>query len=249
MASGCSDVEPKTGTRVTFLFPPGRAIERQLVAETSGYLMMRSAAVLGAERSRVESVDSRSIVLLLPGKKIPRKEIGKLLESASLEFYHLARVATKGFPGRPWQVRPPRSRNAPYVFSGPNAQRIDSYKEPEELLRQVVGYPSAKPILTGKDVLPDAGFREVVSGWAVLIHFTKAGARKFHEFTRDNRGEYLAVFHNGSLVSAAVVGKPIKGGEVFLTGFRSADEAKSAVAEINAGHLPVKVTVKSVSYY
>ena len=56
------------------------------------------------------------------------------------------------------------------------------------------------------------------------------------------------MFYNGVLVSAPKVDEPIQGGEAFLTGFATADKARSAINEINSGKLPFAVKIKSVEY-
>lgn len=249
LAAGCSEIEPKNGTRVTFALPSGGAVSREKTAELSRYLVLRGVGVLDVEKPRVESVDGSRLVLLLPGRKVPKENVAKLLERTSLEFYHLKNVATKTHPDRPWQLRLPKAKGAPYVFAGPDSTRIDSHAHPDALLADVIGGPAEEPILTGADVLPQASHRQVASGWAVLVRFTEDGARRFFEFTRKNRGEYLAVFYNGSLISAAMVEDPIDGGEAFLTGFWTLPDATAAVNQLNAGVLPVEVEIRSVKYY
>jgi len=247
--SGCSQIEPRTGTRVTFGLAPGRALDREEVREVSSYLKARAREVLRIEKPRVESVGRDTLVLLLPGKSIRREDVAKLLGRTSLEIYYLDQVATSEHPDRPWQLRPPKKEGAAYLFLGPEGAYIDSRQDREDLLKEVVGYPQAKPVLTGEDVMPTASQRQVSSGWAVLVRFTEEGAKRFRQFTRVHRGEYLAVFYNGSLISAGIVQEPVKGEEVFLTSFWSLAEAKAAVRHINTGKLPVQVKIQSVEHY
>lgn len=246
--AGCSEVEPRSGTRVTL-----RVLEddagREEIADVSRYLIRRSADVLDADRARVESVKDGRIVLLLPGVRVTRKEAARLLDTASIEFYHLKNVASEGAPDRPWRIRVPETGRASYLFAGPDAQLIDSRREPEEVLKRVVGAPAEKPILTGDHTLPTATYQTLEGGIVVYVEFDARGAKIFHEFTRDHKGELLAVFYNGVLISAPVITEPISGGRASVTGFRTLAEARSAVAKLNAGRLPLKVRIESVEPY
>ena len=247
--SGCSNLEPSTGTRVTYAFPGGKPIAREDLPALSHYLMVRAQTELGVTGARVDSVTDTSLVLLLPGKKASKTDVAKLTQRTSIELYHLARVATRRSPNRPWKLRAPAGNSESYLFTGPDAKRIDSREEPESVLKEVVGFPAAKPLLTGRDVSQNASYRPVSKGYAVLVKFSKNGTKVFEEFTRANRGEYLAVFYNGRLLSAPLVEAPISGGEAYITGFGGEDEARAAVAGLNAGDLPVNVKVESVEYY
>ena len=112
-------------------------------------------------------------------------------------------------------------------FLGPNAQRIDSRKDARSLLADVVGCPKTKPVLTGRDILPTAFARQVKKGWRVQVRFNRGGAQVFFQFTKRNRGEYLAVFYNGRLVSAPIIKEAIPRGDAIITGFASADQAQA----------------------
>ncbi len=243
---GCSRLGPKTGTRITFVFPKGEHIRRERLAELSRYLIMRCSGTLDVQNARVESVTNSSLVLLLPGKRVSVSDAAKILEGTGLEFYHLKKVATKAHPNRPWRLRLPTSTSGSYIFSGPDAERIDSQRHKELLLKEVVGWPVEKPILDGNDVLPSASSQETGKGWAVKVRFTRKGAETLRNFTRANRGEYLAVFYNGELISAPVVKDPIEHGEAYITGFKTKADAEMAVSRLNSGVLPEAVRIKSV---
>lgn len=249
LVAGCSDIEPKTGTRVIFKFDTSKPIERAQLAATSRYLTIRGGLLLGVRGPRVDEVSDTSLTLLLPGKKVPRTEIDKLIEPYSVELYHLASVATARSPNRPWKIKSPTTRSGPYLFIGPDAKRIDSRADSRAVLAEVVGAPLAKPVLTGRDILPTAAYRPIKNGWAVLVKFSPSGAKTFYEFTKANRGEYLAVFYNGRLVSAPVIKDAIPDGAAYVTGFSGEDQSRAAASGINAGTLPVKVKITGVEYY
>lgn len=248
LVAGCS-VEPQHGTRVVFAFPAGRKIDRNQLVAISKYLKTKGDLVLGVAGPRVDKVDAHTLTLLLPGKKVARAQINRLIEPASIELFHLSRVATQKSPKRPWRLKVPSSPKAPYLFLGPNAQRIDSTKDSKSLLADVVGYPTVKPVLTGRDILPTAVAQEMKEGWAVQVKFSDTGTKRLRDFSKHNVGEYLAVFYNGHLISAPLIKEAIPGGDAWITGFVTESLARSAVSDLNAGSLPTEIKITRVEYY
>lgn len=246
---GCSDIEAPTGTKVEFVSISGKPMEREKVAELSRFLIRKSSSLIGIAKPRVDSITDNSLTLLLPGKKVSRKSIAKITEQSSVEFYHLKNVITKEHPNRPWRMMYRSGERDPWVFAGPDAQRIDSQQDPEDLLKDIVGLPDAKPILIGKDILPRSTSEMVRDGWAILVHFTDEGSKKFHAFTRTSPGEYVGIFYNGTLTAIARIKGEIKEGEAYLPGFRTGTEAEFVASQLNSAHIPVRIKVKSVLYY
>ena len=249
LVSGCSELEPKTGTRVTISIETAKPITRPQLAAVSRYLTLRGGLLLGLSGARISSVSDDSITLLLPGKNVPREDVNRLIEPYSIELYHLTNVVTDKNPLRAWKMKPPSTPGGSYLFSGPDATLVDSRREPAALLAEVVGVPQAKPVLTGRDIQPTSTFQRAQEGWSVVVQFTEPGAKTFHRFTKDNPGEYLAVFYNGRLISAPVIKDAIADGQAHITGFGSEDQARAAAQGINAGPLPVKVKIAGIEYY
>jgi len=247
LAQGCSEFEPRHGTKVTFAFDTGKPVKRDQLAAISRYLIAKGRMLLGVRGPRVDDYSEHTLVLLLPGKKVPKSDVEKLIHPHSIELYHLASVATKAHPNRPWKVKIPGKPGEAYLFAGPGAQLINSIKEPEALRREVLG--SAKPVLTGRDILPTASLKQIRDGWGVLVHFDKQGAEAFFAFTKANPGEYLAVFYNGRLVSAPIIKQSIPGGRALITGFAKQEQAQALVSELNAGQIPLKIKITKVEYY
>lgn len=244
---GCSEVEPPHGTRVTFACELKSAKDRQKISDLGRFLRERSTVVLGVNRARVDSVTDNSMVLMLPGKKLSNAEVGKLLDGSGLEFYHLKNVATKANPDRPWKITVPKKADQPFIFKN-GSTIIDSRKSPKDLLTKVIG-PGAKPFIAGDDVLPDASKQDDDNAWFVLIHFNERGTKIFSEFTKANKGEYVAVLYNGELITTPLVGKPVKEDSVWITGFKSKEQAADAITRLIAGPIPAKLTIDSVEHY
>ncbi|MCA9756495.1 MAG: M48 family metalloprotease [Candidatus Eisenbacteria bacterium] len=69
---------------------------------------------------------------------------------------------------------------------------------------------------------------------AIMIQFTKQGARAFAELTREHMGEQLAIVIEGRLVSAPTVRDEIQSGRAMVTGSFSREEAQRIVDGLNS---------------
>ncbi|MBI2029659.1 protein translocase subunit SecD [Candidatus Gottesmanbacteria bacterium] len=77
----------------------------------------------------------------------------------------------------------------------------------------------------------------------VGISFNDEGSKMFEEITARNVGKAVAIFLDNSLVSAPVVNEPITGGNAVISGDFTIDQAKELSSQLNAGALPVPVSV------
>jgi len=98
--------------------------------------------------------------------------------------------------------------------------------------------------LTGKD-LEKAGvtFAQNTNTPQIAIKFTDEGATKFEEITKRSIGNPLAIFLDGQVISAPRVNEAISGGEAVITGQFNLEEAKNLAIQLNAGALPVPITI------
>lgn len=78
---------------------------------------------------------------------------------------------------------------------------------------------------------------------AVAIEFTPDGAKKFEDLTGRNVGKALPILLDGVPVSSPSVSEKIVGGKAQITGSFTVEEAKNLVTELNAGALPIPVTL------
>lgn len=249
LVAGCAYVEPQTGTRITFVTVSGKPLARTELARASKYLTAYSNYLFELDKSRVDKVTGNSLELVLPNVKANEKKATGLLNSGDIRFYHLTSVATKSHSDRPWKVIIPKEAGEPYVFRGPDGQEVRSGEDSAgAVMTHVIG-EDAVPILTGAEVLPESVTQKFDSTTGVLIRFNESGAKKLYEFSKNNPGEYLAIVISGRLVSAALIDKPIKDGSVYVTAFRSDRQARAIAAQINAGDLPSKLEVESVTVY
>jgi len=105
--------------------------------------------------------------------------------------------------------------------------------------------PDFKPTeLTGKYIKhADVDFSRNSFQPVVSLELTDAGAKIFGDLTQKNVGKRLAIFLDGAPISAPVVQEAITGGRAQITGNFTAAEAKQLVDRLNAGALPVPITL------
>lgn len=79
----------------------------------------------------------------------------------------------------------------------------------------------------------------------VSLQFNDEGAKLFKDLTEKNVGKQLAIYIDNILISAPVVQEPIAGGRAQITGNFTVEEAKKLARNLNAGALPVPITLIS----
>lgn len=79
----------------------------------------------------------------------------------------------------------------------------------------------------------------------VSLQFDKDGTDLFAEITKRNLGQPVAIELDGQIISAPTVQSEITTGEAVITGDFTIDEAKELVKRLNAGALPVPITLVS----
>jgi len=79
----------------------------------------------------------------------------------------------------------------------------------------------------------------------VALNFDKEGGVLFEELTGRNVGKPIAIFLDGEVISAPTVNTKISGGEASISGNFSIAEANTLAQRLNAGALPVPITLAS----
>ncbi len=79
----------------------------------------------------------------------------------------------------------------------------------------------------------------------VAIEFNPEGRDLFAKITRENKGNVLAIFLDGVVISSPVIREEITDGKAVISGGFTPDEAKSLVRDLNYGALPVPVELIS----
>lgn len=88
-------------------------------------------------------------------------------------------------------------------------------------------------------------FNQTTNAAEVSLEFNDEGAALFEEITSRNVGKQLAIFIDNNLISAPRVDTAISGGKAQITGSFTAAEAKELARNLNAGALPVPITLIS----
>lgn len=79
----------------------------------------------------------------------------------------------------------------------------------------------------------------------VGLEFNADGAKIFAALTKKDKGKRLGIYLDGAPISAPVVNDEITGGKAQITGNFTAQSAKELVGRMNAGALPVPITLIS----
>ncbi|MEK7094849.1 MAG: protein translocase subunit SecD [Patescibacteria group bacterium] len=79
----------------------------------------------------------------------------------------------------------------------------------------------------------------------VTLTFDSEGAKLFGELTKEHVGRQIAIFLDGRVISAPVVQQEILGGQAVITGLGGLEEAKLLSQRLNAGALPVPISLVS----
>ena len=79
----------------------------------------------------------------------------------------------------------------------------------------------------------------------ISLEFNDDGAKLFEAITERNVGQPLAIFLDGIPRSTPIVREKITGGQAQITGQFTIDEAKTIVRDLNAGALPIPITLIS----
>ena len=98
--------------------------------------------------------------------------------------------------------------------------------------------------LTGKYIKKAAvSFDSNTGAPQVDLEFNDDGAKLFSEITGRNVGKRIAIYLDSQPISAPVVNEAISGGRARITGNFGIEEAKLLVRRLNAGALPVPISL------
>ena len=207
-------------------------------------IITRVQGIQGVAEPIVAIQGNNRIVIELPGVKDTESALKRIKNTASLEFYYLKDVITQNNPTGEWDMKDDLGDEKGYTFVGSQGDTINSLTQPEELLKKVVKSDINPPILTGKDVLPNAKSNINQSNEKVInIEFNQSGTDIFRDFTRKHVGDRLAIFFDGKLLTAPSINEPIPNGQAVVSGFRSLKQARQTAEYLNSGALPIPMKI------
>ncbi|HEX9609051.1 MAG TPA: protein translocase subunit SecD [Candidatus Paceibacterota bacterium] len=79
----------------------------------------------------------------------------------------------------------------------------------------------------------------------VRVDFNDEGAQLFARITRENVGNYLAIFLDGVPISIPVIQSEITGGSAIITGSFTPEEARNLARDLDFGALPIPIELIS----
>ncbi|MCL4353087.1 protein translocase subunit SecD [Patescibacteria group bacterium] len=122
--------------------------------------------------------------------------------------------------------------------------RIASSSALPQGLSEVLGSNPVKTNLTGKDLeASSVTFDQNTGKPQVSLVFTPQGAQKFAEITKRNVNKRVAIVLDNRLLEAPVVNQTITGGNAVITGGFTTETAKALSIQLNAGALPVPLSI------
>src|SRR3989344_585388 len=194
-------------------------IDRQAALESVREVLLRRVDLYGISEPVVQTAiagESYRVVIELPGVTNETEALALVGKTAELSFQLLEE--------KPIEISPDASTAAEIDFS-----QFMSLKETglsgSQLKRATVQFDQN----TGE---PQVG-----------IQFDEAGSRLFADVTREHTGERLAIILDGTIVMAPNLSEPILGGQAQISGGFTLDQAKQLSIQLNAGALPVPITV------
>src|SRR3989344_2736822 len=106
--------------------------------------------------------------------------------------------------------------------------------------------PFQPTLFTGKYLeKAEPGFDETTYRPLVLLQFNSEGADIFAELTAKNIGKPLAIYIDGLPISAPIVQEKISQGKAQISGNFTIEQTKTLARNLNAGALPVPITLIS----
>jgi preprotein translocase subunit SecD len=183
---------------------------------------------LGVTEPQISKVGVDRILVELPAVKDPDAAEAALKKIAVLEFKILPENVA---------AQATAAQNALLVPNLPAAQRAAAQKYID-----VTAYAQGGPVVySGKDLkAAQAGYQQ--QGGAPLVTFQTKDPARFYKLTSTNLGKPLGIFLDGHFVSAPnLQGVISDSGEI--TGQFTQEETMSLANNLNAGALPVGITV------
>jgi protein-export membrane protein SecD len=124
------------------------------------------------------------------------------------------------------------------------AHHILLRKESEEPVNTGQNYIATN--LTGKQLDNASVVFDPTTGLpTVSLNFDSEGAALFAQITKDNIDKTIAIYLDGEVISAPTVNQEISTGEAIISGDFGLEEAKELAQRLNAGALPVPISLIS----
>lgn len=195
------------------------AVDQSSAMESLRDVIERRVNLFGVGEPLVQVENSggqRQLVVELAGIQDINSAIKLIGETPFLEFR---------------EERPEAERNA-ILEAQKKGQRLD--EDPYFIPTQLTGRYVQKAYLV---------FDQRTSQPMVGLDLTSEGAKIFADLTKRNLGKQLAIYLDGAPISAPVVNSVIDSGKAQISGNFTPQSAKELAGRMNAGALPVPITL------
>jgi preprotein translocase subunit SecD len=182
----------------------------------------------GVSEPQVYIEGTDRVVVEMPGVRNPEEALRLIGEMGELEF--------RSVPDK-YRVEvetSPTGTKERVIFRDSEGREVPQYQVYAESTLVVKGTELSPPTVIGYNQF---GRPEV------HLTLNREGARKFADFTRRNVGKHLAIWYDRECISAPVVQEPILDGRARITDIGSFEEANLLKVILDAGALPVPVSV------
>ncbi len=171
------------------------------------------------------------IVVEMPGVRNPEEALRLIGEMGQLEF--------RGVPDKYRVDVEQKGMREEVLFRDAQGKEVPAYQVYAESELVVTGEHLSPP--TTVQYNPLAPRREDVV--QVHLQFDREGAKRFDDFARRNVGKHVAIWYDRECISAPVLKESYYGGRAVITGIGSPEEANLLKVILDAGALPVPVSV------
>jgi protein-export membrane protein SecD len=171
-------------------------------------------------RIYLEEGDTVRLVVELAGIEDPDQAVKQIGQTPNLTFY---------------QARP--ADESQKILEQLKAGNFENFQNP---------YFREPAVLTGKNIkTAEVIFDPQTQQPQVGVSFDDEGKQRFADFTKNNIGETLYILLDGDVISAPRINQEIPNGQATISGEFTAESAKELVDGLNAGALPVPITIAS----
>jgi protein-export membrane protein SecD/preprotein translocase SecF subunit len=197
-------------------------------------------------RLQTTGAGKQQVLVVLPGARNPEEALKQLQTVAQMEFRHLNQVNTRNSSNRRYKmdiIPGDAAKGEPdtYKFidnrTGKEVPQAEVLRESPLILKGDWLLPNSKP-----EINPQSGEPYVT------FEFNSEGAKRFGEFTGNNRSEHLAIVLDNNIISAPVINDRIEGSGQISGGFKNMAEARLLANLLNSGALPVPLRPAETQY-
>jgi len=188
----------------------------------------RRVNLLGLTEPVVQTTKNNRLIIELAGAKDPTQAIALIGQTPSLDFRTEKWV----------EVKPQKSNEQ--VEKGKIEEEEKKNQQPEKKLE------FKRTQLTGRHIkTASMSFDPTTNEPVVTLKFNDQGTELFAQLTKENVGKRLAIFLDGLPISIPVVNEEITAGEAVISGNFNIETARQLAQRLNAGALPVPISLLS----